>query len=68
MSRRLREEHDVVIAGGQGKLAPSIWRIGHLGYLDEAEFSACFAALQQVLVAEGFSAAEGAVIPGIDGH
>ena len=67
VTRRLREEHDVVIAGGQGKLAASIWRIGHLGYLDEAEFSACFAALQQALVAEGFAPAEGAVIPGIDG-
>ena len=66
VSRRLREEHNVVIAGGQGKLAPSIWRIGHLGYLDESEFTACFAALQQALVAEGFSPAEGAVIPGID--
>lgn len=67
VSKRLREDHDVVIAGGQGKLAASIWRIGHLGYLDEAEFAACFAALQEALVAEGFSAAEGAVIPGIDG-
>ena len=67
VSKRLREDHDVVIAGGQGKLAPSIWRIGHLGYLDEAEFAACFSALQQALVAEGFSAAEGAVIPSIDG-
>ncbi len=67
VSRRLREEHDVVIAGGQGKLAAAIWRIGHLGYLDEREFAACFSALQQALVAEGFAPAEGAVIPGIDG-
>ncbi|MCK5181318.1 MAG: alanine--glyoxylate aminotransferase family protein, partial [Dehalococcoidia bacterium] len=27
----LREEHDVVIGGGQGKLAGRIFRIGHLG-------------------------------------
>ena len=67
VSKRLREDYDVVIAGGQGKLAASIWRIGHLGYLEESEFVACFSALQQALVAEGFSAAEGAVIPGIDG-
>ena len=67
VSKRLREEHDVVIAGGQGKLAASIWRIGHLGYLDESEFAACFSALQESLVAEGFSSAEGAVIAGIDG-
>ena len=67
VAKRLREEHDVVIAGGQGKLAASIWRIGHLGFLDESEFAACFSALQEALVTEGFSAAEGAVIPGIDG-
>ena len=67
VTKRLREEHDVVIAGGQGKLAATIWRIGHLGFLDESEFAACFSALQEALVAEGFSAAEGAVIPGIDG-
>ncbi|MXX32594.1 MAG: alanine--glyoxylate aminotransferase family protein [Chloroflexi bacterium] len=67
VTKRLREQHDVVIAGGQGKLAPSIWRIGHLGYLDESEFAACFSALQQALVAEGYSPAEGAIIPGIDG-
>ncbi len=67
VTKRLREELDVVIAGGQGKLAASIWRIGHLGFLDESEFEACFSALQEALVAEGFSAAEGAVVPGIDG-
>ncbi len=67
VTKRLREEHDVVIAGGQGKLAASIWRIGHLGFLDESEFAACFSALQEALVAEGFSAAEDAVVPGIDG-
>ena len=67
VTKRLRQEHDVVIAGGQGKLAASIWRIGHLGFLDESEFAACFSALQEALVAEGFSAAEGAIVPGIDG-
>ena len=67
VTKRLREEHDVVIAGGQGKLTASIWRIGHLGFLDESEFAACFSALQEALVAEGFSAAEGAIVPGIDG-
>ena len=66
VSKRLREEHNVVIAGGQGKLAADIWRIGHLGYLDLAEFQQCFSALQQSLVAEGFTPAEGAIVPGID--
>ena len=67
LSKLLREKHDVVIAAGQGKLATSIFRIGHLGWLDEGEMAACFAALQAALVELGFEAAAGAVIPGLRG-
>ncbi len=67
LSKRLREQYDVVIAGGQGKLASDIFRIGHLGWLDEGEMAACFAALQSALVEEGFTPAAGAMIPGITG-
>ena len=65
LSRTLREEHDVVIAAGQGKLATDIFRIGHLGWLDEAEMSACFAALKAALTALGFAPAADADIPAI---
>ena len=65
LSRTLREEHDVVIAAGQGKLATSIFRIGHLGWLDEAEMAACFAALQSALTALGFAPAADAKLPAI---
>ena len=65
LSRTLREEHDVVIAAGQGKLATKIFRIGHLGWLDEAEMLACFTALQSALTALGFSPAADAQIPAI---
>ena len=65
LSRLLREEHDVVIAAGQGKLGTSIFRIGHLGWLDEEEMAACFAALQSALTALGFAPAADARIPGI---
>lgn len=65
--KRLREQYDVVIAGGQGKLASDIFRIGHLGWLDEGEMAACFAALQSALVEEGFGPAAGAAVPGIAG-
>ena len=67
LSKRLREQYDVVIAGGQGKLATSIFRIGHLGFLDEGEMADCFRALRSALVEEGFAPAEGAELPGIDG-
>ncbi len=65
LSKRLREQYDVVIAGGQGKLANDIFRIGHLGWLDQGDMAACFSALQSALIEEGFAPAAGAVIPGI---
>ena len=33
----LRDEHGVVLTGGQGSLAGQIFRIGHLGYTTENE-------------------------------
>lgn len=63
LARLLREKHGVVIAAGQGKLAASIFRIGHLGWLDEAEMADCFAALQSALTELGFEPAAGAQLP-----
>ena len=65
LSRTLREEHDVVIAAGQGKLATKIFRIGHLGWLDESEMTACFTALRTALAGLGFAPAADADLPGI---
>ena len=45
----MREEYQVVLAGGQGKLAGKIFRIGHLGYVSEEELEATFAALRTAL-------------------
>ncbi len=67
LSRLLREQHDVVIAAGQGKLATQIFRIGHLGWLEESEMAACFAALQSALVELGFEPASGVRIPELRG-
>ena len=65
LSRMLREEYDVVIAAGQGKLATKIFRIGHLGWLDEAELAACFEALKAALTRLGFAPAADADLPAI---
>lgn len=67
LTRRLREQYDVVVAGGQGKLSGQIFRIGHLGWLDEGEMSECFRAVQQALTDEGFAPAAGAELPGLPG-
>jgi aspartate aminotransferase-like enzyme len=45
----LREEHDVVIAGGQRKLAGKIFRIGHLGAVHEDDIESVLEALDKAL-------------------
>ena len=47
--KTLREQHGVVLAGGQGKLDGSIFRIGHLGYVTEEDMEGVGRALKAVL-------------------
>ena len=54
--RLLRAEENVVLAGGQGKLSDSIFRIGHLGYVSQEDIEEVFEALKKVLPKVGFSA------------
>lgn len=49
MRRILREEHQVVIAGGQGKLEGKIFRIGHLGWVNEDNIKSVLEALKVAL-------------------
>ncbi|MDA1347312.1 MAG: alanine--glyoxylate aminotransferase family protein [Chloroflexi bacterium] len=51
----LREEHDVVLAGGQAELAGKIFRIGHMGYCTPEEIQDVLDALAQVLPKLGFA-------------
>jgi aspartate aminotransferase-like enzyme len=44
--RNLDERHGVVLAGGQGNLTGKIFRIGHMGWVDEAELDAVLRALR----------------------
>ena len=46
---RLHEEHGVILASGQGRLAGKIFRIGHLGNVTAADMDAVGAALRAVL-------------------
>jgi aspartate aminotransferase-like enzyme len=56
MVRLMRDEEDVVLAGGQGKLAGNIFRIGHLGYVTQDDIQEVLEALQRVLPRVGFKA------------
>lgn len=51
----MREEHDVVLAGGQAELGGKIFRIGHMGYCTPEEIQDVLDSLAQVLPKLGFS-------------
>jgi aspartate aminotransferase-like enzyme len=42
----LDERHGVVLAGGQGNLSGKVFRIGHMGWVEQAELDAVLRALQ----------------------
>jgi aspartate aminotransferase-like enzyme len=49
----LRERHGIVVADGQGPLAGSLIRIGHLGLVEEADITPVFEALRVELARLG---------------
>ena len=50
----MREKFNVVVAGGQSKLKNKIFRIGHLGYVQELDILAALAALEMSLALCGY--------------
>jgi aspartate aminotransferase-like enzyme len=57
MLQILREEHQIVLAGGQQTLAGKIFRIGHLGWINEDDIETVISALKVVLPKSGFRSA-----------
>jgi aspartate aminotransferase-like enzyme len=54
ISKKLRTEQNIVVAGGQGALEGKIIRIGHLGYVSKADIDDVFRGLDIVLPQLGF--------------
>lgn len=52
--RILREEHKVVLSGGQGKLDGKIFRIGHMGWVSDNDIKEAISALKVALPQAGF--------------
>ena len=50
----LREEHNVVLSGGQQSLDGKIFRIGHLGWVTEDDIDTVISALKVALPKAGF--------------
>ena len=57
MLRILRDEYQVILAGGQLRLDGKIFRIGHLGWVTEDNIETVIAALKVVLPQAGFRSA-----------
>jgi aspartate aminotransferase-like enzyme len=54
MLKILREEHQIILSGGQQRLDGKIFRIGHLGWVNEDDIKAVISALKVVLPQAGF--------------
>jgi aspartate aminotransferase-like enzyme len=54
MRKILREEHQVILAGGQQKLDGKIFRIGHLGWVNEDDIKEVISKIKVVLPQAGF--------------
>jgi len=51
----MKDEHRIVLAGGQQSLAGKIFRIGHLGWVSEGDIETVISALRVVLPKAGFN-------------
>jgi len=51
---RMRSDHGIIIAGGQGPLEGKVFRIGHLGYYDRFDIVRCLSALELTLLSLGY--------------
>jgi aspartate aminotransferase-like enzyme len=49
----MRDRHGAQLSGGQGALKPDIFRIGHIGYVDDLDLLGVLAALEGVLADRG---------------
>jgi serine---pyruvate transaminase len=57
---KVRADHRIILAPGQGPLKGKVFRIGHLGYYDRFDMIRCLAALELTLEEMGYPAKRGA--------
>jgi serine---pyruvate transaminase len=57
---RVRSDHGIVLAPGQGPLKGKVFRIGHLGWYERLDILRCLAALELTLEAMGYPTKRGA--------
>jgi len=63
--KALREEHRTILAGGQGHLKGTIFRIGHMGVCAFEDLEAGFRAIEATLASMGQPVSRGAAVEAI---
>ncbi len=53
IGKRAREEHGVVLGGGQGKLEGKIFRVGHLGWVSKEDVASALDVVEKLLAEAG---------------
>jgi aspartate aminotransferase-like enzyme len=59
---KVRKDHGIILAPGQGPLKGKVFRIGHLGNYDAFDILRCLAALELTLEDMGYPAKRGAAV------
>ncbi len=67
IANRIRADHGVVLAPGQGPLKGKVFRIGHFGYFSELDIVRGLAALEMTLEKLGFPVKRGAAVAAAEG-
>jgi aspartate aminotransferase-like enzyme len=52
--KTMRDTYGVTIAGGQSELKGKVFRIAHMGYIEEFDIIVCISCLEKVLVQMGY--------------
>jgi len=64
---RVRKDHGIILAPGQGPWKGRVFRIGHLGNYDRFDIIRCLAALELTLEAMGYPVKRGAAVAAAEG-
>lgn len=65
---RLRDDHGIIIAGGQKHLSGKLIRIGHIGFFEAADIRLTIGALEQVLLEMGLEIDPGDALAAAQRH
>jgi aspartate aminotransferase-like enzyme len=64
---KVRRDHGMILAPGQGPMKGKVFRIGHLGYYDRFDIIRCLAALELTLEAMGYPVKRGSAVAAAEG-